>query len=219
MKKLLVLILTTVIYILSFTSCGNNEPPVVNRDYDEKVVEAAAKQLIMQSLPLNEIYWGDGIDHNEDRNTADGIYYMAVILPDAGFNTLDELRVLTEKTFSKAYTEEIFSSHIFNGSSDTMMCRYYQKYSIIDGTTPEMIMVNTAWKPLIVDEVVYDFDSVKATHSEGEKVMVSISCTVTREGYEPQKRTLEIALIEEEGIGWRIDSPTYLNYDVTTGKK
>jgi hypothetical protein len=49
--------------------------------------------------------------------------------------------------------------------------------------------------------------------------MVSISCTVTREGYEPQKRTLEIALIEEEGNGWRIDSPTYLNYDVTTGKK
>ncbi len=216
MKKVLI-ILITAICILSASSCGN-EPPVVNREYDEKEVEAAARQLIMQSLSLNEIYWGDGIAHSEDRNTADGIYYMAVILPDTGFSTLDELRALTEETFSKGFTEQIYSTPIFIGSSDTTMCRYYQKYSAADGTTPEAIMVNTEWKPLIVDDVTYDFESVKAKGSVGEKVYVTISCTVTRAGYEPQKRVLEVALIEEEG-GWRLDSPTYLNYDVTIGKK
>ena len=98
------------------------------------------------------------------------------------------------------------------------LSRYYQKYSVIDGVTPEYIMVNSDWNKVFTSTVEYDFDSIKVIGSEKQTVFVTIDCTVTKSGYDPQKRTLTISLIEEED-GWKLDSPTFVNYDITKVNK
>ena len=73
-------------------------------------------------------------------------------------------------------------------------------------------MVYSLTDPLLKDEVVYDYDSLKVINSKKETVYVNIDCTVTREDGKTQKKTLEIGLIEEAN-GWRLDTPTYATYN------
>ncbi len=215
MKKILLLLLIVVISVGALASCGD-------RKYDEAEVKASAKTLIESSAILNEIYWGDGIPYSDNKNTSDGVYYEAefVYHHHLGFDTISELQAMTEKTFSKSYSQSIYSTllqSIQDGDKAIILSRYYQKYSVIDGKTPESIMVNSTWKKIFLDDVTYDYDSIKVIGAEEEIVYVTINATVSRVGYDPQVREIRIALVEEDE-GWRIDSPTFLNYDTTNLK-
>ena len=75
-------------------------------------------------------------------------------------------------------------------------------------------MVNSEWDRIFYGEVEYDYDSIVVIGSEDETVYVKINATVKFEDYEPQTREIRISLVEEKD-GWKIDSPTYLNYDKT----
>ena len=217
MKKIALLILTLALIIAAFTSCKEKD-----REYDEGEVKAAARELIEDSILLNEIFWGKGLPYYDDRNTSEGSYYRAIEYYhyEMGFKNIDELKELCAKTFSKKYCESInqtmFSS-IEDGEETLLLSRYYQKVSVVDGT-PEYIMVNTNCQKLLSGTVEYDYESIKVTGSEGETVFVTINATVTEEGLEPQTREIRISLVEEES-GWRIDSPTYLTYDKTNLNK
>ena len=216
MKKIILLLLSLTLILGALTSCGD-------RRYDEAEVKAAAKKLIEESVMLNDIYWGDGLPYIEDKNTSDGVYYMALdsYHYGLGFKTVSELQSLTAKTFSKGYCQNINAtllSGIADGDKAIILSRYYQKLSSADGKTPEYIMVNSTWEKLLFGEVKYDYESIKVTHSEDETVYVTINATVTLENYEPQTRELRIALVEEAD-GWKIDSPTYLTYDKTNLNK
>ena len=212
MKKAVNLLIVFILILSSFlTSCGD-------REYDENEVKEAALSLIKETEFLNDILWGKGIAHSDDRNTSEGVYFEAVYadLYSKGFFTVSELKEKVKNTFSAAYSEQIFTT-VLSAVSDGdqyLLSRYYQKYSILDGTTPETIMVNSEWEPLLNDNVAYDYDSIKVTGSKKELVYVTVDATVTRRGYDPQTRTVSVALIEEEN-GWRVDSPTYLSYDIT----
>lgn len=208
MKKILSLIISLVLTVTVFTSC--------DRKYDENEVKAAAEKLIEDSILLNEIFWGDGLVHYDDKNYSDGDYYAAIEAYHyrLGFTTVAELRALTEKTFSKEYTELIAStvfSEIYDGEEVVHTSRYYQKYSAYDQTTPECIMVNAKWKKLLYGEVAYDYSTLTVTHSDDEVVFVTVDATVTLDGENPKTKNIEIGLIEEDA-GWRIHTPTYLNY-------
>ena len=216
MKKIILLLLVVVILVGAMSSCGGKK-------YDENEVKSAAKSLIEASVILNEIYWGDGLQYSEDKNTADGVYYEAVYVyhHHLGFDTIEELKSLTEKTFSKDYSRSVYSTllqSIQDGDKAIILSRYYQKYNVKDGKTPESIMVNSEWDKIFLDEVVYDYDSIKVIGSEEETVYVTINATVSRAGYDPQTREIRVSLVEENE-GWRIDSPTFLNYDTTNLNK
>ncbi|MBR5140080.1 MAG: hypothetical protein IKV16_03405 [Clostridia bacterium] len=209
MKRIISLILLLVLTVTAFTAC--------DRKYDENEVKAAAEKLIAESILLNDIFWGDGLPHYEDKNYSDGDYYAAIEAYHygLGFTTVSELRALTESVFSTEYTNIIAStvfSEIYDGQEMVYTSRYYQKYSAGDGVTPESIMVNSNWKKLLNGEVSYDYSSLTVTHSEDEVVYVTINATVTLDGKNPKTSTLEIGLIEEDA-GWRIHTPTYLNYN------
>ena len=215
MKKIIFKI-TLILSVLIMTagalvSCGD-------RKYDENEVKAAAKQLIADSVVLNEIYWGEGIAYDDDKNFSDGVYYQAIYTShyQHGFTTIADLKRITKKTFSKEFSETVFStvlSSITDGN-EIFLTRYYQKYNTLDGKTPECIMVHSEWEPVFTSEVEYDFESIKVLGSEKETVFITIDCTVTKDALLPQKRTVKISLIEEED-GWKIDSPTFVNYDIT----
>ena len=217
MKKLFTVLMIMALSVATLVSCGES-----NREYDEAEVKAAAKTLIEASSLLNEVYWGDGIPYNDNKNTSDGVYYEAEYIYHhrLGFDNIAELMELTEKTFSKDYSQSIYSTllnSIQDGDKAIILSRYYQKYSAADGKTPESIMVNSTWVKIFLDDVTYDYDSIKVIGSEGEKVYVTINATVSRAELDPQVREIRIALVEEDA-GWRIDSPTFLNYDTTNLK-
>ena len=216
MKKILLLILTIALVFgaLSLTSC--------DRDYDEAEVKKAAKKLIADSAVLNEIFWGDGLPYIDDKNTSEGAYYMAfeAYHYQLGFKTIDELKSMAAKTFSKGFCRSINSTMFaaIDDGTETVISRYYQKVSAADGITPEYIMVNSTWEQELYGEVSYDYDSLKVIGSEDDTVYVTLNATVTLDDLEPQTRELRIALVEEDD-GWRIDSPTYLNYVKTNLNK
>lgn len=212
MKRIISVILLIALSLLTLISCGD-------RKYDEEEVKTAARKLIVDSVILNEIFWGEGLPYIEDRNTADGSYYEAEFMyhKNLGFETLDELMELTEKTFSKgqcSVIEETILSSVVVGEETMTLSRYYQKVSLEDNKTPVCIMVNSDCQNLIVGESEYDFDSIKVIGSEKNKVYVTVNVTISLEEYEPQTRTVRIALVEEDD-GWKIDTPTYVSYDKT----
>ena len=71
-------------------------------------------------------------------------------------------------------------------------------------------MVNSKSSAFLTDKVTYLFETLRATHSEGETVFVKITVEIER-GDLTQQRDIEIGLVEENS-GWRIDTPTYASY-------
>lgn len=216
MKKILSILLILSLSLLTLVSCGD-------RKYDEAEVKAAAKTLIADSAVLNDIFWGKGIPHTDDKNTSDGVYFEAYYYyhKNLGFETVDELMTMAAKTFSADQCSLINStilSSVSVGEEVMSLSRYYQKVNLKDGKTPEAIMVNSTWENLLIGEAVYDLDSIEVIGSEKDTVYVTVKVTVTLEDYEPQTRTLRVALVEEDA-GWRIDSPTYISYDKTNLNK
>ncbi len=210
MRKFRFLMLLLVISLsLSFISC--------DRSYDEEEVYEAALLLIPKSAELNTLYWGEGLMYIKNPSTSSGAYHEAdyISLEKYGFRTVEEMKNLTRDVFSKEYCDYIFSAAFTSVSDDEeihFFARYYQKYEDSEGKIPVSIMVYEKFEPLLTDEVFYDLETLKVTHSKKDKVFVQIEATVTNKGGESQKRTKQIALVEEND-GWRIDSATYLKYN------
>ena len=203
----LFLIVVMIISIFSLSSC--------NRKYDEAEVVAAAKMLLKETEMLNFVYYGNGIEYY-DNNEEKGYYRKAndKHLETLGFSTIEELKALTEKTFSKEYSSLLYTTILSPMSDDTSLvsaARYYQVYDEETGE-PSHIMVYSKFNLMLKDSVEYDYSSLTATGSKKEKVYVTVEATVTREDGKSQKTTITITLIEEED-GWKIDNPTYANYN------
>ena len=208
MKKIITLILSlSLIFSLSInlSSC--------DRDYDETEVSAAAISLIEKSMFLNDIYWGKGIPYIQNSSNqyceADwsALYYL-------GFETIDELKKITEEVFSKKYCSNIYSSAfpIDKDDPNFQFSRYYQKYEDEFQTIPVCIMVYTKFENMLPDKVEYLYDTLTVTHSEGDVVYVKVQAKVTRDDGNSQIVENVIGLIEEEN-GWKINTPTYLKYN------
>ncbi len=191
------------------------EDEVKNREYDKAEVEAAAAELLEDSKLLNYIYWGKGIPYVDDKSLSSGSYYPADqnYLDSIGIKTIEDLKNLTEKTYSKGMCEWIYSSVLSSVHSDTSVAglsRYEQVFGGQNNDEPEYIRVYTEANYWLVDEVEYN-SSVEALRSEGDVVYVLVLATVTSPEGKVMNTNLEIGLIEEED-GWRLDSPTYARY-------
>ena len=207
--KLLSLLLTvvTVISVLFLSSC--------NRRYDEEKVIAATKTLLENAEMLNFVYYGSGIEYY-DSDEEKGYYRKANEnhLNELGFSTIDELKNLTERTFSNEYSSLLYTTILSAMTDDTSVisaARYYQVYDEKTGE-PAYIMVYSKFNPMLRDRIEYDYDSLEVVGAKKEKVYVKVNATVTREDGASQITTVTITLVEEED-GWKIDNPIYANYN------
>jgi hypothetical protein len=196
-----------IVSLLTLSSC--------NRRYDEEEVVAAAQILLKDAEMLNNVYYGSGIEYY-DSDEEKGYYRKANDnhLEKLGFSTIDELKTLTEKTYSAEYSSILYSTILSPMATDTSIivpARYYQVYDEESGE-PTHIMVYSKFIPMMKDKIEYDYSTLKATGSKKEKVYVTVEATVTREDGKSQKTTVTITLVEEES-GWKIDNPTYANYN------
>ena len=209
-KRFVSLILVIIIAVSAFNLTACNK----NRDFDEAEVVDAAKKLLKEAELLNFIYYGSGIRYHES-DESKGNYHKANSdhLLELGFVTIDELKVMTAKTFSVAYCARLNSTILSALRDDSVLvstARYYQATD--DAGNITHIMVNSNFEPLFKDTIVYDYESVKADKSVREKVYVTVNATVTNVEGASQAVTLTVNLVEEVD-GWRIDNPTYANYN------
>lgn len=210
----ILLVIVSVVSLLTLTSCEKN------RKYDEDEVIAATKVLLKEAEFLNFIYYGTGIQYYESEES-NGNYHKASQshLNELGFSTISELMVLTEKTFSDDYSSLLYStilSALMDDTSVVSPTRYYQAYDE-ETKEPTHIMVYSKFEPMFKDSIVYDYDSLKAERSKKEKVFVTVSATVTNSEGQSQVTTITITLVEESD-GWKIDNPTYANYNALKDK-
>lgn len=211
-KKVILLTLVVIIALFSVNGCGKTK----NREYNEAEVIAAAKLLIEKSATVNELFYGDGLAIIDDKNYANGNYYMAdpISVESYGIETVDDMKKMVRECFTTDYSNLLISTVLSSVSDDSGiqgLARYYQKTSALDDT-PECIMVlNDLEKVLLKDNVTYDYMTLKVVGSEGEYVKVSITVTVENSDKKVQTKDIEIKLLEENGK-WKIDSPTYARY-------
>ena len=203
----LLLVIVAFASLLSFTSC--------NRKYDKEEVIAAAKALLKDAELLNEVYYGSGIRYYDIEIENAGYYKRAddEHLKELGFSTVNELKALTEKTFSYSYSQNVFSTILIGLKEDGKVvsaARYYQYTN--EETEESYIMVYTKHEAILKDKISYDYDSVRVERSKKENVYVKVDATVTNSQGDSQKVTITVVLIEEAN-GWRICNPTYANYN------
>ena len=203
----LLLITVTIVSLFTLSSC--------NRKYDEEEIIEVSKILLKDAEMLNIVYYGSGIEYFDDEDEK-GYYRKANVnhLEELGFSTIDELKKLTDKTFSVGYSSELYSTILSSLATDISIvspARYYQAYDEETGA-PTHIMVYSNFTPMLKDSIVYDYDSLRVEGSKKEKVYVKIDATVTKADGKSQNTTVTVALVEEDN-GWRIDNPTYANYN------
>lgn len=210
---LLAIVFISLIVLLLVFSFGEKD-----RKFDKEEVEAATKQLLKEAEFLNQIYYGSGIKYYDTDDGKTGHYRKADLahLEELGFSTVDELKTITEKTFSDEYSDLLYStilSSMKEGSTVVTAARYFQAYDE-ETNQPTDIMVYSKFNVKFRDKVEYDYDSIKAERSKRDKVYVSVNATVTNSEGKSQKITLTITLVEESD-GWKIDNPTYANYNTS----
>lgn len=195
--------------MLGLTSC--------DRRYNEEEVLAAADTLLRRSEELNVVLWGEGLKWAVTAN-ATGAYYEADYF-DAqkyGFTTLRDMYDAVDATFTESYCESIYStvfSPISDGSSTFSLARYYQLWGDeLTKTDPISIMVFSNYDYVFHDTVVYDYSTLRVSDVKKQTVYVTVSATVTNGDGQTQSVDIEFGMIEESE-GWRIDSPTYVNYN------
>ena len=203
----LLLIAVTLASLFTLSSC--------NRRFDKAEVIEATKILLKDAEMLNIVYYGSGIEYFDDEEVK-GYYRKAnpSHLENLGFSTIDELKMLTEKTFSDGYSSMLYStilSSLMDDISVVSPARYYQAFDEKTGA-PTHIMVYSNFTPMFKDNIVYDYNSLKAKGSKKEKVYVEVDATVTNAEGKSQRTTVTVTLVEEDD-GWRIDNPTYANYN------
>lgn len=211
--KPIVCLLLTALVMLSLASC--------NRRYDEDEVIASAEALLRKAEVLNEIYYGHGIQYITS-GYVDGYYYEAdpIHLNSLGFETIEELKNKTLEVFTYGYAEEIFETKLSMIEDETgvqEMTRYYQRYDGPNLLAPICIMVYSKAPVTFVDEVIYDYTSLRVTGSKKQTVLVKVDATVTNSEGKSQTVTVNLNLIEEDD-GWRIDNPCYANYNDSMDK-
>lgn len=212
---LALLLVAFVVWVIASNANKDEEEEVKNREYDKAEVEAAAQLLVEDSKLLNEIYWGKGIPYDDNKNLASGSYYPAneAYLASIGVSTIDDLKKLTEKTYSDTVCTWIYSTILSSVHSDTTVAglsRYEQVYGGKNNDEPEYIRVYTEADYWLIDTVEYN-PSVEALYSEGEIVYVQLLATVTNPEGKVMNTNLKIGLVEEED-GWRLNTPTYARY-------
>ncbi len=207
-KRILALLLI-IVTCISICSCEKD------RDYDEAEVLAAAKTLIEKSLPLNELFYGKGLEFSDD---GIGIYKKATeqSIKDFGFTTVEEMKSAVREIYASSYAESIITSDIFSAITvDEIIVKYTRYYqSTDDDGNPNGIMVKSDYDYPLKNSYTYH-EQMEVIDVEGEIIVVRTLVTAVSEEGAVKNVNLDIKLIEEEA-GWRLLTPTYVVYNKYT---
>ena len=204
-KRILSITVILALLLTSLASC--------NRAFDEEEVISAAKELLKSAEKLNYIYYGDGIKYFDESEAAISIYREAQKshLDELGFHTVEELKAMTEETFTAGYSQIMYSSVLDTLRVDDTIVGYKRYYDQENEDGTITLMVNMQYESLLKSTIVYDYDSITVKKSVKEKVYLSVNAVVINTEGDSRSVEITINLVEEED-GWRIDNPVWANY-------
>lgn len=174
---------------------------------DEEIIEAAS-DLIAESIPVNEIYFGKGLAAVEADSAAAAAFAKEVktsatllqYLPvekSTGYDSIGTIKEATEKVYSKSYCTYLYEM-AFTGISDEGLTATYARYmETEDGTLAVRKDFN------IIDTRTYGAD-VQVVSKKGNSAVVKVQSYVDGK----EDAMVEVQMIYENGA-WRLDSPTY----------
>lgn len=194
MKKALfvriALIFTSLLFALLLCSCG--------AEIDEEEVIDAAKQLIEDSVKINNYIWGPLQEYDETAepydDTSGGEYYP---LKDGfPYSSMEELKEAISNVYSEGYCENIFST-LFKFEDD-VLGYFSPRYVEMNG----QLYINKNYSVYELNTVLLT-DTIKIVGSGGYYVVISIDYQNGTDSGE-----LELTMLNEEN-GWRLDTATY----------
>jgi len=201
MKRIFALIFAAFLTVSAFSSCGKEELTV------EQAIEIAGP-LIQKSYEVNDIFFGEGLPHEEDTAAEEDasqydvapVRYLRVISDK--YNSVSSLKEAALEVYTESYMENIFD-RVFNGVSgddDQVIeyARYFESFS-------ENLKIRAGVeKESIVTGRKYDVTTLKITSQAGGYVFFTVESFIDGE----PAGTVELSM-KDEGNGWRLDSPTY----------
>lgn len=229
-KVLLILLAAALVAFIVWTIVSGiarkneeDEEKIPDREYVESEVLEAAKSLLSSSTLLNDIYFGKGIPTDEEKGTPDAakgyLYADTSYLESVGIDTVEKLKEVTRGVFSDEVSERIFSDFLHGKTvGGVVVGARYIPYKVETGNAGEyeilgiLVKKDVSTNKLIrADErCEFDLESIKVIRSEGNRVKLEVSCTVTK-GDVSQTRVQTVYLIEEDD-GWRLDSYSKIAY-------
>lgn len=204
MKRWCICILAAAVTAGLFSSCGFSS-------FTDEEIRTAAAELIEASVPINEIYFGEGLPSvEEDSDAADAfsseiqtdttlLSYLPVT-EDAGYSSIDSIKEATEEVYSQSYCEYLFEM-AFSGISTEDAEATYARYLETDAGT---LAVHKELS--VMDARTYDTEeeNIEVLRKSGNSAVVEAQSYVDGEA----DVTVEVQMIYEDGA-WRLDSPTY----------
>lgn len=217
--KSLSLLLCLCLFATCLFSCKERD-----REYNEKEVTAAAKELIEKSLILNKIYWGEGIAFIPPEDGAEPRGYrpvdpeaLALLERDYGIKDLKTLKEKTRKIFSEAGYNWIVSTCLTNINSDdgvASYARYYQSVPSEENGMKQTLMVYANARNIFenTESVEYLYDNMKVSDVEGQVLTVSLRVKTVGKDKTEKTRTFFVRVIEEAD-GYRLHGASYATHN------
>lgn len=200
MKRVFAFLLAFLIFGAVLSSCGREDLT------EEQVIEIVGP-LVQKSYEVNDIFFGAGLPHEEDRAEEDDTQYdvapvrYLTVISDK-YNSVSSLKEAALEVYTESYMESVFE-RIFNGVATengeiVEYPRYYESLAenlkIRAGVEEESIVAGRK----------YDVTTLKITSQTDEYVFFTLESFIDGE----PEMTVDLS-IKDEGNGWRLDSPTY----------
>ena len=201
----LILLLTVLLLSLSLVSCEKD------REYDEGEVISAARELLSLAKPINEIYYGKGLEY--DPESGNGIYKTALeeSLSGFGISSVEELKEKTLRVYSDERANLMFNTVLSSISDEGVIKHYTRYYDYTDGEGNSFVMVNSDYNYYLTGEIEY-LDGIEVVDVEGEIIVISVPVRLTSVSGKVKNTSLEIRMIEESD-GWRFTTASHAVYN------
>lgn len=209
MNRKIVVILTALLFTaVLFASCSA---------LSDSEAAAITCELVEKSLPLNEIYFGEGLPYTKtalseateaaasraDTDIETVIYHP--VADDAQYTAIDALKAATEEVFTDDYCDILYTITFTGvaGESDeasgvsygAVYARYIEDYGVLT--------VNSRYDNPLPPRT-YDYDSISIDKASERFITAQLDSYVN--GEFDCRVTVELVNTDD---GWRIDSPTY----------
>ena len=203
--KILCLAISVLLCALFVMSCGV--------DYTDEDIIKEAKALVEKSVPINVIYFGEGLPISAQDSEAaekfakengfslENIQFLPVN-EESPYKKIEDIKKATEKVYSKAYCEYLFSMAFEGYSTEDGTAAVYAKY-LEDESGTLTVRIDLADNPL--PKRTYDFASCEVISKKDDKAMIKLDSYL--DGVKEENKVTFTIVKEEDG--WRLDTPTY----------
>lgn len=203
MLRFITVMLLCIGFTLSLCGCKKADPePDPIQMSDEEAIDIISK-LIPESEKINEIFWGKGLEPEEQADDNISVMFLPVS-ESCGYSTIAEIKEAAEKVYSKAYLTSSVYVSIFDGVASESYDGVVDfaidpRYKEIGGK----LYVNITYIPLDLKTKLLP-DTAKVITTDAYSVTIRLDYEI--DGKAQGELDLKIVLQDGE---WRLDTPSY----------